>query len=318
MRRVTLLLALLAALVASPAALADVVTTQDHMGRTITFDVRAENVDVEWYAEQLRSSAHGDEIERVEFLIVSDSELRSRCGATAVGCYRRGDDARITVPAGRTADIQHTLIHEYGHHVDAWRGVAAVSREPNGSASWWEARGMAALLEDGKVSHTYSLGWERAIGEIFAEDYAQLHLETQYRLAWLDPPSPAIRAALAKDLENVPTAPLPAAPKPPVVIERRGVLRAGALVEIPFELLGPGRRVTFTARMGPATARVRMELRCSDGRTATRLLDRTRPTAKIDLRDLGPARCTVALRNTGSVSASYFGRVRLAIIRPGL
>ena len=79
------------------------------------------------------------------------------------------------------------------------------------------------------------------------------------------------------------------------------------VVEIPFELLGPGRRVTFTARMGPATARVRMELRCSDGRTATRLLNRTRPTAKIDLRDLGPARCTVALRNTGSVSASYYG-----------
>ena len=317
-RRVLLLLAFMAALATAPAALADVVTTQDNMGRAITLDVRVENVDVEWYAEQLRSTAHGDEIERVEFLIVSDSELRSRCGSSAVGCYRRGSDASITVPAGRTSDIQHTLIHEYGHHIDAWRGVAATSREPNGSASWWEARGMAELLEAGKVSHTYSLGWEHAIGEIFAEDYAQLHLETQYRLSWLDPPSAAIRDALAKDLENVPAAPLPAAPKPPVIIERRGVLRAGGLIEIPFELLGPGRRVTFTARMGPATARVRMELRCSTGRTASRVLDRTRPTAKIDLRDLGPARCTVGLRNTGSVSASYYGRLRLAIVRPGL
>ena len=52
-RRVLLLLALLAGLATAPAALADVVTTQDNMGRTITLDVRVENVDVEWYAGAL-------------------------------------------------------------------------------------------------------------------------------------------------------------------------------------------------------------------------------------------------------------------------
>ena len=178
---------------------------------------------------------------------------------------------------------------------------------------------MAELLEAGKVSHTYSLGWEHAIGEIFAEDYAQLHLETQYRLSWLDPPSEAIRDALAKDLENVPAAPLPAAPKPPVIIERRGVLRAAGADRDPVRA---ARARHAASRSPPAwarrRARVRMELRCSNGRKASRVLDRTRPTAKIDLRDLGPARCTVALRNTGSVSASYYGRLRLAIVRPGL
>ena len=50
-RRLTLLLALLAALALAPNALADVVTRQDADGRTFTIDVRVENADVDWYAE---------------------------------------------------------------------------------------------------------------------------------------------------------------------------------------------------------------------------------------------------------------------------
>jgi hypothetical protein len=317
-RRLTLLLSLLVALAAAPAAWADVVTSQDHLGRTISFDVRAENVDLEWYAENLRTAAHGDEIERVRFLIVPAAELRERCGSGAAGCYRRGSDATITLPAGRSDGIQHTLYHEYGHHVDASRGVAAASREPNGSASWWEARDMTGLLAEGKVSHTYSLGWEKAIGEIFAEDYAQLHLETQFRIGWLDPPTEAVRAALRNDLENVPATPAPAAPRPPVIVNRRGVLRGTARAEIPFELLGPGRRVTVYARIGPARARVRMEIRCSDGRTWARRLDAARRQSTIDLRDVGPARCTASLRNIGPVAADFHLRVRLALPRAGV
>ena len=316
MRRLSLLLALLGAVVLAPGASAEIVTSQDLAGRTITFDMRADGVDVEWYAEQLRSAAHGDEITRVRFLIVSASDLRQICGGGAAGCYSRGDEARITVPAGTSELVLHTLVHEYGHHIDASRGVAAASREPNGSASWWEARQIAQLLAEGSVSHTYSLGWERSIGEIFAEDYAQLHLETPFKIGWLDPPSDVVRDALRKDLENVPATPAPAAPKPPVIIERRGVLRATARIEIPFELLGPGRRVTFKGRVGPAGARVKMELRCTDGRRASRLLDSAHRSAAIDLRDLGPARCTVSLRNTGRVAANFNARLRLAIQRP--
>jgi hypothetical protein len=76
--------------------------------------------------------------------------------------------------------------------------------------------------------------------------------------------------------------------------------------------------VTFSSQIGPATARVRMELSCSDGKRASRTLSRARPTATIDLRNLGPARCTVSLRNTGPVAASYYARLRLAIVRNGV
>ncbi len=314
MRRLACLLTVLAGLVGAPVAAAEIVTSTDRAGRTITFDVQAEQVDVEWYAELLRNAAHGAEIERVTFRIVTPEALREICGAGALGCYGgRKESARIVVPTGESPRLAHTVYHEYGHHVDAWRGVATIQREPNGSASWAEARGIAELRAAGKVAHDYSLGWERSIGEIFAEDYAQLHHETSFRISWLAPPSPAVRAALGRDLEGVPAAPTPVAARAPVTIAKRGTLGKGQTAVVPFELLGPGRRVTFTATLARATARARMELRCTDGRRANRSLGGARRTATIDLRELGPARCTVTLRGTSKLATRFSARVRLAV-----
>ncbi len=314
MRRLALLLTALAALVGSPVAAAEIVTAADRAGRTITFDIQAEQVNVEWYAELLRNAAHGPEIEHVTIRIVTFDALREICGAQALGCYGgRKEAARIILPTGDSPTLVHTVYHEYGHHLDAWRGVATIEREPNGSASWAAARGIPELLAAGQVAHDYSLGWERAIGEIFAEDYAQLHQETPFKISWLAPPTETVRAALRADLENVPATPTPVANKPPVNIAKSGTLRAGSPVVVPFELLGPGRRVTFSATLARATVRARMELRCTDGRTATRLLGGTRLTATIDIVDLGPARCTATLRSTGKVVGRYSARVRLAV-----
>ena len=105
-------------------------------------------------------------------------------------------------PAGESAQIAHSLVHEYGHHVDAWRGSGGVPGAER-SAQWW-ARGISELLADGRVSHTYSLGWDHAIGEVFAEDYAQLHLQTPWRISWLEAPGEPVLAALRADLENAP------------------------------------------------------------------------------------------------------------------
>jgi hypothetical protein len=311
-RRLTALAVLLAALGVAPPAAAEIVTAQDRQGRTITFDVLAPDVDVEWYAELLRNAAHGDEIERLTIRIVPAADLTAVCGGPANACYGGPrSDARITVPAGRSHSLAHTLLHEYGHHIDRYRGVAAAAREPNGSASWWAARGIGKLLAESQVSHTYSLGWERAIGEIYAEDYAQLHIEHQYQIQWLAPPTRAVRLALGRELENVPANPIPAPTKAPLVIRRAGELRPGQVHRIPFELLGSGRRVTFTATITRNTS-ARMVLRCSDGRTASRTLRGEARTATIDLRNLGPARCSVSVRGTGGVAGGYNARLRLA------
>jgi len=318
MRRLALLLALLAAagLTTASGAAASLVTVDDGAGRTISFDVLAPGVDLEWYANHLRRAAHGDEIERVVFRIVQQGEIRRRCGAGAAGCYGGSAlAARIVVPAGRSPQVAHTLLHEYGHHVDRNRGVGAAQTEPNGSASWWAARGIGRLLAAGQVSHTYSLGWERAIGELFAEDYAQLHLETPFKISWLGYPGDAVRAALRRDLENVPAEPLPAEPRPRALITRTGSLARGKVVTVPFELIGRDRRVTFSATVTRQTA-ARVELRCAAGARIVRVLGGASQTAKVDLKGLGPTRCTLTLRGTGIRTGGFNLRLRLAIERP--
>lgn len=315
-RRLSLVLAVLGALLLAAPAAAEIVHAQDREGRTITFDVQAPGVDVEWYAELLRNAAHGDEISRVTIRIVAFDDLRMICGAGAGGCYRGTVRAgRIVVPAGRGAVIAHTLVHEYGHHVDASHPVAGV-REPNGTPGWWQARGMAALLREGSVSHTYSLGWERSIGEVFAEDYVQLHLQTPYRIGWLSAPDEPVLAALRADLENAPAAPAPAQTTP-VVVVRRATLAPRSASSVPYQLLGPGRRVTFTARLSvvPAGAQARMEVRCRNGSVTGRALVRGHVTT-MDLRNRGPAVCQAVVRNTGRTRVTFASTLRLSL-EPG-
>ena len=314
-RRLGLLLAVVAALLLAAPAAAEIVHAQDREGRTITFDVQAPGVDVEWYAELLRNAAHGDEIARVTIRIVAADDLHFLCGAGAGGCYSAGArGGRIVVPAGRSAAVAHTLIHEYGHHIDLSTPVDG-AREPNGTPNWWHAREMARRLAAGEVSQTYTLGWDRAIAEIFAEDYVQLHLTTPYRIRWLAPPDAAVVEALRADVQGSPATPAPApGPVEPVVITRRATLAPGGTAATPYGLLGPGRRVTFTARLGvvPAGARARIEIRCETGLVATRPLVRGHRTT-VDLRNRGPATCRALVRNTGRVRAAVVSTLRLSM-----
>jgi hypothetical protein len=321
--RLALLAAVAGALAIAAPASAEVVLVKDREGRTITFDVQAPDVDVEWYAELLRNAAHGDEIARVTVRVVATDDLRMLCGSGAGGCYSgttRG--GRIVVPAARTAMLAHTVVHEYAHHLDASYGVPG-TREPNGTPRWWTARDMARRLAAGEVSRTYSLGWDRAIAEVFAEDYVQLHLQTPHRIRWLTPPDETVVAALRADLAEVTGgagAPPPAAPAPPpastapVVVTRRGTIGARRSVSVPYELLGPGRRVTFSARLGVATAgaQARMEIRCEGEPPILRALVRGRTTT-LDLRHRGPARCDAIVRNTGRVRATFTSTLRLSL-----
>jgi hypothetical protein len=74
-RSAFLLVALVAALALATGAGAELVTRADSEGRTITFDVQAPGVDVDWYAALLRAAAHGDEISRRSIRIVPDEDV---------------------------------------------------------------------------------------------------------------------------------------------------------------------------------------------------------------------------------------------------
>ena len=308
-----------ASLAVAAGADAAIVTSQDNQGRTITFDVRATAVDVEWYANWLRQAAHGDEISALTIRIVPEEQIASFCGEGAAACYsNRRSGGLMTVPAGNSNQVAQYLLHEYGHHLDGYWPVGGV-RELNGTQTWWTSRGMGDLLANRTVAFDYSRGWSRSIPEIFAEDYAWIHLPLSYAIRWLAPPDDALRAAMLQELTGTPPAsqPPPVTPSAdPLVITRSGTLAARATRTVPFGLLGPGRRVTLTAnvaRANRAGVRARADIVCNGTRVATRNFGRGVSTRTLDIPNLGPASCQARLVSTSGVRLSYSLHLRLAI-----
>ena len=316
--RPLLLVLVFCALVAAGPAAAETVVTQDREGRAMTFDLQSPDADVEWYAEILRGALHGDEISAVTIRIVPWPEIAQQCGAGAGACYsQRRAGATIVLPAGQSDSLAATVLHEYGHHVDATVSVAGL-REPNGTPRWWAARGMQELADSGEVARDYRLGWDRSIGEVFAEDYVQAHMTAPFRIRWLAPPGEAIVSAIRQDLGAEPAGPLPPTAEPrrqALVVTRAGALRPRQARALPFGLLGPNRRVTFTATVAPGGA-ARLQIVCNGRVVATRNLRPGQRRATLDRRGLGPAECRAALRNTGATAKRYTVRLRLAVEAP--
>jgi hypothetical protein len=312
----TLLVALVLALAVAAGADAAIITSKDTQGRTITFDVRATAVDTEWYASVLRAAAHGNEISTVTVRIVPEQQIPLLCGDEASACYtgRRGSPT-IIIPAGQSTFNQATLLHEYGHHLDtAWR-VPGVP-ELNGTPVWWNSRGMASLLAGRQVAFDYSLGWNRSIAEIFAEDYAYIHTSRSYGIPWLRPPDETLKAAMFAELGS-PTSTLPPAAAGPLVITRSGALVARGRRVVTFGLLGPGRRVTLTATVSRPKRkglRARAQIVCNGSVLASQPFGRGRAKRTLVAPSLGPADCEARLISTTSVSLGY--TLRLELLAP--
>jgi hypothetical protein len=198
MKRLILLIALAAAL-PSPAAAA-IVTRQDTAGRTMVFDLPA-GTNVSPYASVLRGTLHSDEIESVTIRVVSRRTLARACGSRSSGCYLSGwrGGAAIFL-SGDRRDLAAVLMHEYAHHLDATYGLTSSRRSEPAARRWWAARRIAQRIQTGQMSLDYDRGWQRAIAEIFAEDYVQLGATGRYGIGWLAPPSNGVRSALRTDL----------------------------------------------------------------------------------------------------------------------
>lgn len=307
--------ALVLTLALAAGASAAIVTTTDLQGRQITFDVRAATVDTDWYANVLRATAHGNEISNVTIRIVPDQQIEGLCGSEAAACYARvGIRPTIMIPAGKNQFIEGTLIHEYGHHIDASTPVPGVP-ELNGIPAWWADRGMAALFAGRQVAFDYSMGWDHSIAEIFAEDYAYIHVGSTYRygITWMTPPDDKLKADMFAAL-GTPPAPLPAAPNTPLVVHRVGSLTPHDVKSVPFGLLGPGRRVTFTATVSRATrkgVRARIQVVCNGTVAGTRTIVKGQKSRTLVLPNMGPGDCDARLVSTAPVILKYTLRLQL-------
>src|SRR3954467_4380616 len=120
MKPIVAFLALVLTLAFAASAGAAIVTSTDLQGRPVPSDVRATAVATDWYAAVLRATSHGNEIRNVTIRIVPDQSIESLCGSAAAACYTGiGGGPTIIIPAGKNQFIEGTLVHEYGHHIDA-------------------------------------------------------------------------------------------------------------------------------------------------------------------------------------------------------
>jgi hypothetical protein len=323
-RRVLAALAVVVAIALSVAAGAGaaVVTERDNQGRAIRFDVRASNVDVDWYAGVLRAAAHGNEISNVTIRIVPDQQIPRQCGGEeAAACYLRNTTGGplIIISAGKNTLLEQTLLHEYGHHLDTVWHVPGVP-ELNGTDVWWNLRGMSTLLANHQVAFDYSLGWSHSIPEIFAEDYAAIHFgDSRYAITWLTPPDDALKAALFAEL-GTPTSELPAAPNAPLVIHRNGTLAPRGNFATPFGLLGPGRHIVLNATVSKPKrkgVRARAQVLCNDQVVGTANFGKGRSKRTLDLPNQGPAECQARIVSTSGVRLSYTLRLQISIESTG-
>jgi hypothetical protein len=307
--------ALVLSLAAAAGANAAIVTATDAQGRSITYDVRATAVDTSWYTAVLSATAHGNEISNVTIRIVPDQAIETTCGPEAAACYTRiSGRATIIIPAGKNQFLEGTLIHEYGHHLDASTAVPGVP-ELNGTPAWWAARGMAALFASRQVAFNYALGWDHSIAEIFAEDYAYIHVGPTYRYAitWLNPPDDALKATMFGEL-GTPTLALPAAPNAPLVVHRVGTLAPRGRKLVPFGLLGPGRHVTLTVKVSRAQrkgVRARIQVVCNGSVAGTQTIAHGQATRTLDLPSMGPGDCDARLLSSAPVSLKFDLRLQL-------
>ena len=303
-RVIALVVAVAAALPA--AASADVTRHDVGGGRTVAVDMRVEGVPAARYAAIIARAVHGDEVRRVTIRVIPAKDVARRCGRReAAGCYSgNGRRGVMTVPAGPRAEVAHTVLHEYGHHVDA--AIRGPIGAGDGTPRWWRARGMANRLTAGEIAPGYERGWSRTIAEIFAEDYVQLNLRAPYGIEWLRPPSGPVLAAIRRDIvgragprEGAPTG---------RTWRRAGQRAPGVDSAIPFETAGPGRHINAEIVVDGGV--VHATLRCA-GRVMQRAVGASSRPARIARGRLPVGACEIQLVNAGNRTATLGATLRL-------
>jgi hypothetical protein len=183
----------------------------DQHGHQIALSTYIDGLDLAPYASVLAGTIHYDEIEDVEVWVVDPADVEEICGAAeALACYGADGNSlhgTLVVPAS-DPDLQHIIVHEYGHHVDNQldnlahvfpRGQCRFDND--GSRNWFFERDVADNIIRRGVSCDPSARWEDLLGELFAEDYAWLVGNRNWVLDGIRSPASRQLRALAYDFK---------------------------------------------------------------------------------------------------------------------
>jgi hypothetical protein len=184
----------------------------DAQGRAFTISTDIPDVDLKPFANVLAAVAHGDEITKVRVEAVKLEQMGTVCGnPQAVACYAPDDPQRSF--AGQLwfgvddPDVVHTIVHEYGHHVDnqllnLGHLGGACTFGNDGSRNWFFERQLEDTFLESGVSCRRDADWEHLLGEVFAEDFTKLNGIGGWVLRSVPPPTQQQLGAMAFDMQE--------------------------------------------------------------------------------------------------------------------
>ena len=154
---------------------------EDEHGHVVTLATDNPAVDLQPWANLLVSTYHYGEVELVHVFVTSALGVSQICGEDAVACYSPDDPDRlftgVMILSYEDTDAVHTLFHEYGHHMDNQlynlARISSCAYSSDGSRRWFFARDVEDDILD-KTGCDDDTPWELLLGELYAEDYAQL------------------------------------------------------------------------------------------------------------------------------------------------
>lgn len=188
------------------------VALADSQGQTITIDSTVPAFDLNQVASVLNSTYHKTEILKVKIHVVSLSDMATICGSSqALACYRpmAGGFGELWFAAD-DSDWIHSLVHEYGHHMDnQFANVAqlhaygigqACTIDSDGTRNWFFERLSGSNTTDN--FNCSSGDWEHLLPELFAEDFVVLNGIIGWQLTSAQPPNATQLNAMKYDFEH--------------------------------------------------------------------------------------------------------------------
>ncbi len=198
---------------ASPKAVASATYT-DGSGRQFTIDTTVPGFDLDPAAAALNSTYHKSEISKLTVHAIPLSEMEWTCDdVQAIACYRPMANGYGELWFGTNdTDWLHSLVHEYGHHVDnqianfsqlrAFGYGNGCTTSTDGTRDWFFTRLTAKNTTDADKFYCSGTDWEHLLPELFAEDFVVLNGITGWQLSSAKEPNADQLKAMKFDIDN--------------------------------------------------------------------------------------------------------------------
>lgn len=186
----------------------------DSAGLTIAIDSTVPTFDLEKAAAVLNSTYHRDEISRVKIHVVTLADLPAICGdAKAIACYRAAPFGSGELWfAADDSDWIHSLVHEYGHHMDNQYGNfgqlhafgigLGCTVDTDGTRNWFFTRLLGKNTTDSGSFSCLQADWEHLLPELFAEDFVYFNGISNWQLSSAKAPTSSQLNAMKSDFEG--------------------------------------------------------------------------------------------------------------------